>query len=133
MVINLEVSRKFVPEWNGNKSLADGEQIEITHKAPTLALVNRLIPKPSLKMIMGKDGSMDGGESEIVMDNTKIVREMVTEIRNLSISIDGKVRKIITAADLFGDDIPSVLSGLVDEVGAYLQGVLNKKDIDAKN
>lgn len=133
MVINLEVSRKFVPEWNGNKSLVAGEQIEITHKAPTLALVNRLIPKPSLKMMMGKDGQMEGGESEIIMDNTKIVREMVTEIRNLSISVDGKARKIVTAADLFGEDIPAVLSGLVDEIGAYLQGVLNKKEVDAKN
>lgn len=133
MVINLEVSRKFVPEWNGNKSLPAGEQIEVTHKAPTLALVNRLIPKPSLKMIMGREGQMEGGESEIIMDNTKIVREMVTEIRNLTLNVDGKSRKIVSAADLFAEDVPAVLSGLVDELGSYLQGVLNKKEVDAKN
>jgi hypothetical protein len=79
------------------------------------------------------DGGSEGYETEIVIDNKKIVAKMVTKIKNLTLDIDGDKLAITTGAELFGPGAPSGLSGLVDEVGAYLQGLLAKKGFDAKN
>jgi hypothetical protein len=45
----------------------------------------------------------------------------------------GKEMKITKGSELFGDSVPSVFSGLAEEIGAYLQTLLNNKDIDPKN
>jgi len=132
MVIHLSNENKFIPEWNDNAK--DANPIEITYKTPTMSLYSNLIPKPSITLKMGTDGQMDGGETEMVIDNSKIVKEMITGIKNLSFTEDGgKEVTIKDGKELFGSGVPSVFSGLVDEIGAYLQGVLNKKVVDAKN
>jgi len=130
MVLDVSVSRVYIPDWLENKK--DATPIEIHHKAPSVALLNRLVPKSVFRMTTDKDGNPSGGESEFVMDYSKVVREMVTEVRNFSLNVDGKEQAIRTAADLFGD-VPAVVSGLIDEVGQYLTALLQKKVVDPKN
>ena len=132
MVIELSLSKDFVPEWNGNMELPPGEQIVISHKAPTMQLYQSLMPKPALKMVTNLEGTITGGESEYTIDNAKLVAEMVTLIKNLEVSIDGTVTPVTTARQLL-KDAPAVVSGLVDEIGAYLQNLLSTKVVDAKN
>jgi len=132
MVIHLSNENKFIPEWNDNAK--ETNPIEITYKTPTMSLYSNLIPKPSIVLKMGTDGQMDGGETEMVIDNSKIVKDMVSDIKNLAYTEDGgKEVTLKDGKELFGSSVPSVFSGLVDEIGAYLQGVLNKKVVDAKN
>lgn len=130
MVLDVTVNRVFIPEWNNNK--LEIQKVEVGHKAPTVALFNKLIPKPVYKMSVDKDGNGAGGESEVVLDYSKIVKEMVTDIQNLSYKVDGKEVKIEKAMDLFGD-VPPALSGLIDEIGLYLSSLLQTKVVDPKN
>jgi hypothetical protein len=132
MAFQLTSTNSFIPSWNGNKE--SNTPIEIIHKAPTMALHSQLIPKTAIHMKLSPDGSYQGGEMDVVIDTTKIVKTMVSEIRNLSYSMDGgKEVHLIKGADLYGDTVPALFSGLADEIGSYLQTLLNNKDVDAKN
>lgn len=132
MVVHLSNEYKFIPTWNGNSS--EPNPIEVTFKAPTMSLYSNLIPKPNIKMKMDINGNMAGGETEMVIDNSKLVKDMVTDIKNLTYVVDGgKEVTIKDGKELFGTGVPSVFSGLVDEIGAHLQGVLNNKVVDPKN
>jgi hypothetical protein len=137
MIVKLQSKLEFIPSWNENLSLPDAEQIKIIHKAPTMELYNRLIPKPSLKLSMNEKGEMDGGETEVSVDNSRLVREMVTDVRNLAFELEGahetKKVVILKGNDFFTGNAPAEVSGLVDEIGSYLQSVLTKKVVDAKN
>ncbi len=131
MKITYNTTTEYVPNWLANK---DSENpIVIHHKTPTMKLHNELLVKPVLVIEFGKDMDMDGGRTETVIDNNKLFRAMVTKIENLTIEVDGKDRVFKTVDDVFAEDAPAVLSGLVDEVGQYLQKLLTKKDVDAKN
>ena len=131
MIISISTQTEYTPDWNDNKK--DTNPIIIEHLTPSMTLYNELIVPPSVKMNIDKDGKMDGGETEITIDNKKIVRKMVTKVRNLTIEIDGKPMEIKNGAELFGPGTPAILSGLVEEIGTYLQGILSEKRVDTKN
>jgi hypothetical protein len=132
MVVSLDLVKEFTPEWNGNK--LDSNPITVSYKAPTMPLVEKLVPKPVYMLKTKADGTSDGGEMEITLDTKKIILAMVTEIRNLEImGADGKTILIKHASDLYGENTPSVISGLCDEIGVHLQGILSKKAEDPKN
>ena len=132
MAFQLTSTNSFIPTWNGNKESLN--PIEVIHKAPTMALHSQLIPKTAIHMKLSPDGSYQGGEMDVVIDTTRIVKTMVSEIRNLSYSMDGgKEIQITKGSELYGDSIPSLFSGLADEIGSYLQTLLNNKEVDAKN
>jgi len=137
MVISINPVKEFIPEWNGNKDMPENERIRVFHKAPTMELVDKLIPKPTIVMKTGNNG-VEGGEMEIVVDNRKFVREMITSIRNLTVDVPdnngGRTTKLIlTAEELLAPSIPAVLFGLVDEIGAHLQKVLSQREVNEKN
>ena len=131
MIISITTKTEYTPEWNDN--LADANPIVVEHLTPTMALYNELIQPPTIKMKITTDGKMDGGETDLILDNKKIVRKMVTKIRNMTIEIDGKPIVVNNGADLFGPGMPPVIAGLVDELGTYLQGLLSERSINAKN
>ena len=133
MVIELSLSKDYIPEWNGNKDLPAGEQIVVSHKAPSMALYQALMPKPALKMVTNLEGQITGGETEYVIDNAKLVEAMVTGIKNLDIKVNGGSAISFTTARALLRDAPPELSGLVDEIGTYLQTTLANKVVDAKN
>jgi hypothetical protein len=131
MIINVSTTKEFIPEWNNNR--ASTNPISITHKAPTMALYNALVPRPSIKLTIDSDGKSSGGETEMTLDYTKTVKEMLLVISNLELNIDGRTVSICNAGDLLGGNTPCMLSGLVDELGAYFQMLLTTKSIDEKN
>lgn len=127
MVIEIDDVLEYTPEWRGNRD-AD-KPIVVKYKAPTMAMYEKLIPKPKLKLNISAAGDPEGGETEVVIDNTKIIKEMVTGIFNLDIKTADKEYSIKTADELFGT-APVAISGLVDEIGAHLQGILAVKAKD---
>lgn len=127
MVLEISRTQEFIPEWNGNKN--EAKPITVKYKNPTMSMYERLIPKPKLKVRIGADGKSEGAESDVIIDNTKIIKEMVTGITNFEINDGDKNYNIKTAEELFGD-APACISGLIDEIGVYLQGVLSTKAED---
>lgn len=125
-------SGKFIPAWYGNKNRDVATQIVINYKAPTVALSRRILDPPKLKMISG-EGTVNAFESELIVDYTKVIMEMVTGIENFGYVRDGKQVDIQIAADLFREGVPVEINGLIDEVGQFLQGLLQKKAVDQKN
>jgi len=131
MIIKIETSSEYTPEWNGNRT--DDTPIVIQHLTPTMALHDALVPKPSMAYKFDAEGNTLGGEVDVVVDNKKTIQKMVTGIKNLTLEIDGKKLAITNGADLFGPSVPSFLTGLTDEIGKHLQSILTKKEFDAKN
>jgi hypothetical protein len=130
MVISISQKKEYIPEWNDNKDSQD--QIVVVHRVPTMALYNELIPKPTIKMKVGKDGT-EGGETELTIDTSNLVRRMVLDIKGLVID-DGHDRiPLKTGEDLFSANAPSMLAGLTDELGRYFQEILTSRAIDTKN
>jgi hypothetical protein len=127
MVIEIDDVLEFKPTWRNN--LEADQPITVKHKAPTMSLYEKLVPKPRLKLMIDAQGDSQGGETEMVIDNTKIIKEMVTGISNLEIKTPTREYSIRTAAELFGD-VPVDIRELVDEIGTYLQGVLARKAKD---
>lgn len=129
MVLNLILENEFVPEWNENKK--DTNPIVIVFKTPTVALFNQLVPKPKIQMAVGVD-AVQGGTTEITLDNGAIVQAMVTEIKNLELKVNGTAVAIKNGKDLFGGQVPAGLQGLIDEIGVHLQGLLVDKGVNTK-
>ena len=131
MIIDVSTVKEYIPSWNNNKT--SDSPIIVKHKAPSMALYGQLVPRPSIKLSIDAEGKSSGGETEMTLDYTKIVKEMVLTIENLELNIDGKTMRLCNSGDLFGGSTPSMISGLVDELGAHFQMLLSKKDVDEKN
>ncbi len=130
MILSVDLKKEYIPEWNGNADSSD--PIKVIHKVPTMALANNLIPKPVIKMKVGKEGT-EGGETEMTIDTTKIVKEMVIEIKNLTIDYGNGVKNLKDGDDLFSEDAPAMLQGLADELGKYFQTLLTDRTVNTKN
>lgn len=129
--LDVSVNREYVPKWMNNEQ--DNNPIVIVHKAPSSFLFNTLIAKPTLKMTIDSDGNSNGGETDIQIDHSKLVKSMVVNIKNLEFDMEGKSFVVKTAGDLFGVYVPAEVNGLVDEIGNYLATLLQKKVVDVKN
>ena len=130
MVINVSLKKEFIPVWNDNRT--SDKPIKILHKAPTMALHEKLIPKPKITMKIGAEGA-SGGETEMVVDTSNLVREMVTGIENLEINMDGKTVTITSANELYGEGAPTELAELTAEIGKYFQDILTNRAVNTKN
>lgn len=126
MVISVSMKREFVPKFNGNDKVQVADQIRVEHKAPSLAMKEKLFPKVYQ---FDQNGEVTG---TFELDRVKVIREFILEIKNLyykNDDIDGNVR-IRTADDLF--KAPTDFDALVDELYNYFQDLLNKK-VEEKN
>jgi hypothetical protein len=133
MIFSTSTKTEFVPKWYNNQAEAKDDQIVIEHLTPTASLKDRLIPKAVLKWTFDAKGDASGGETEMTIDNKKIVTTMVTKIRNLVVEVDGKKIPVNDANDLYGQGMPVEISDLADEIGTYLQGLLSKSGANTKN
>jgi len=134
MKINVSLVREYIPSWRDNKS--DEEPIVVEHRAPTLTLRNKLIPQPKVVLHVDKDGRSEGAESTVTVDNWRICESMVENFRNFELEVEenGKSRTIVvqTMKELSTSNyIPSEVGGLIDELGAYFQKIL-QAGIDEK-
>lgn len=126
MILSLEKFEPFVPKWNNNE--AEEKPIKVFYKNPTMPMYERLIPKPSITVKIDAEGNSQGGESKITVDNKAIVLDMVERIENFEYPVEGgKTIAITSAKDLFAPTVPAMVSGLIDEIGSYLQVILSKK------
>jgi hypothetical protein len=116
--------RSFVPEWEGNKDLSPGDQIKISHKAPSISLKEKLFPR---KFEFTSNGE---AHMSIEVDRRKLLKELVTRIDGLVIAVEGEEKKIATVEQLFDAGIE--LDTLVEEIYTYLNELMNGK-VDEKN
>ena len=56
MVIEIDDVLEFKPEWRGNRE--SDMPITVKFKAPTMAMYEKLIPKPKLKLNISKEGEV---------------------------------------------------------------------------
>lgn len=127
MILTVSPKREFTPKWNGNDTLPATEQIKIIHRPASIALKERLFPR---EFKYGADGQVSG---VIVVDRKKIIDAFVIELVNIAYKFDDakeSLKKVKTVADLF--DAPPEFDGLIDEMYAYFQELLNTK-VDEKN
>ena len=136
VAVSTNLTREFIPEWNGNKELSEVEQIKIYYKAPSISIKEDLSPM-KFDLIPSKDKYDEKGnplmeqKMTYVLDRTKIINKLVTGIVGLSIEADGKEVQIKTASQLLSAGVE--LDELVSEIFAHLQSVLNSKVVDEKN
>jgi hypothetical protein len=133
MIISIAQKTSFVPKSFGNDMEPESTQIVVEHLAPTMNLKDQLVPKATMKWKIDPQGNSEGGETDMVIDNAKIVKKMVTGIKNLTIDIDGKTLNITKGDELYGPGVPVEISQLADEIGVYLQSQLTKTGVDIKN
>lgn len=135
MVVKVSTQREYIPEWNNNKN--DPNPIRVIHKAPDITLRELLIPKPTIVMKTGQDG-VEGGEMEVVIDHSKVVKAMTISIQNLTIEMTDEngvptPRVIINADELMAKGVPAAFYGLVEELGNYYQKILQQREVNEKN
>lgn len=126
MVITVSKIKTFVPEFNGNKEQNKEDQISVTIKNPTVAMRDRLIPRPQTKGHASSNGVTDGIDVIIVEpDKKRILTEMVTSIENCAYNDGGVDRAINNVNELL--NAPAEFNGLLDEIFDFCQKELQKK------
>ena len=136
VAVSTNLTREFIPEWNGNRELSEVEQIKFYYKAPAISIKADLSPMkcdlvPSKYKYDEKRNPLMEQKMTYVLDRTKIINKLVTGIVGLSIEADGKEVQIKTASQLLSAGVE--LDELVSELFAHLQSVLNNKVVDEKN
>jgi len=110
MKIRATLDEKYVPKWNGNRDLPEGEQIAVEIRWPTIA------QREALKgyKINPKDEDV-----RVVFETDKILRNHVGKIDGLEIELNGKPVRVTSGADLATTSVLP-LSGLIDELKALI-------------
>jgi len=124
MMISISTKREFIPEFNDNLKLPVAEQLKIGHRAPTVAIKEKLFPR---KFEFGADGQITGS---FEVDRKKIIQELTTDFSNCAYESDGDVKKISTVEQLF--KAPVEFDPLIEELYNYYNTLLNSK-VNEKN
>lgn len=85
MIVNLKQFDRIIPEWNDNKKQKAENQITVKIKF--------------LNTLEYEDLFITDGE-DVKFDSKKHFIESIVEIKNLSVVIDGKEKKIKTGEDI---------------------------------
>jgi len=110
VVKSVLVSKRFTPKWNGNMDLPVHER---------MVIVFHRIPGASEKQTY-KDIKFDGrGGIQFAYNDFNLVSGFVKEVENLSLEIDGEVKKIENGLDL-ANSVSSELPELFTEIRDYL-------------
>lgn len=124
MVIQVSKTKNYIPEFNGNKDLPSNEQIVVVLKNPTVAMREKLIPRPQMKG-RSTNGMSDGIEFEFQSPNKKqVLQEMVNTISGCACEENGVEKNICNVNDLL--NAPAEFNGLVDELFDVCQKELQK-------
>jgi hypothetical protein len=119
MTISISTKREFIPEFNGNRKAPASDQIKFVHKAPTVAIKEKLFPR---KFEFGANGEVSG---TFEIDRRKLISELTTDIINLVYESDGEEKKLTTVEQLF--KAPIEFDPLVEELYTYYNGILNNR------
>lgn len=116
MIIEAKNSDVFIPTFNDNKEQPVDEQIKVHHRY--------FLPSERKKYIYTEPIVVDVGTGEVdgkvkyVQDEQGIAKALITKIENLTISIDGKEKKVQTVKEMY--ETPGVPQALVTEIELYL-------------
>lgn len=119
MNISVSTKREFIPEFNGNRKLTGSDQLKVTHRAPTIAIKERLFPR---KFVYGANGEITG---TFEIDRKRIISELTIDFVNFDYSLDGEDKKITTVEQLF--KAPVEFDPLIEELYTYYNNILNVK------
>ena len=123
MVIEVDDKRTFVPEWNGNRDLADG-QIKIAHRFLKPGERKKYMYSKPLKI--NAEGKIDG--VEYVQDERGVCEALILSIEGLELKTGDKTVKVTTGAELY--NTPGVPQALVAEIEMYMIGATPEVDRD---
>lgn len=124
MIVSISTKREYIPEFNGNRKLQVTEQMKVVHRAPTVAIKEKLFPR---KFAFGADGQITG---TFEVDRKKIIQELTESFSNIQYEMDGEEKKIATVEQLF--KAPVEFDPLIEELYNYYNSVLNGK-VNEKN
>lgn len=125
MVIQVSKTKTYIPEFNGNQDLAQTDQISVVIKNPSVAMREKLIPRPQTKGHASTSGQTDGVEIILLQpDKKRILQEMVQSIQNCAYEENGVEKAINNAIELL--NAPAEFNGLVDELFEECQKELQK-------
>jgi hypothetical protein len=117
MTISVSTKREFIPEFNGNRKLSTTEQLKIVHRAPTVAIKEKLFPR---KFAFGANGEITGS---FEIDRKRIISELTIDFVNFEYELDGEDKKITTVEQLF--KAPVEFDPLIEELYTYYNNLLN--------
>ena len=129
--ITTSVQDVFIPEWDGNKDAPLGEQIQITYKAVTVAMKEKLFPR-EFDYKQANTGSQDMLTSMVIkVDRKKVIAEMTVAIKNCAYeTAEGEIKKVATVEQLFATPID--FDPLIEELYTFYQSLLTQK-VNEKN
>ena len=119
MIISVSTKREFTPEFNGNRKLPANEQMKIIHRAPTVAIKEKLFPR---KFEFDGKGEVSGS---FEVDRKKIIGELTIDLLNIEYESDDEKKKVTTVTQLFG--APVEFDPLIEELYNYYNSILNAR------
>ena len=123
MKVKATLEDRYIPKWNRNRELPEGEQVVVEIRWPTTTQREAL---KSYK-ISPKDEDV-----KVVFDTARILRDHVGAISNLEVELNGKPVLIKSGSDL-ADTRALVLERLIDELKAYICSEDGLEDETEKN
>lgn len=126
MIVRIQKTADFIPEWNGNQN--DANPIKVTYRFPSTEERDRWI-KWSNPVLESTQAGQSLSKIERIIDRKGMFLGLVTGIANL-VSDDGsgKEKAILTAREVLDC---SGLNDLYDEIVAHL--IATTQQIDLKN
>ena len=129
MIVTLRRSDTFIPAWNGNRELPEGDQVKFHHKFLGSSDRKQFVYTKPIKFTQGGDEAANQvGELEIITNGQGIALKTVTEIEGLTVSIEDGGEVAITKVDEF---YKYSLTALASELEAYM--VECSSVVDSKN
>lgn len=125
MEIKINTVEEYIPEWNDNRS--EEKPMKVIHRIPTWKLRSNLLPNPKITMKISPNGEAQGGETIVEMNNEKVIRGMTKSFVDFTLNVNGNIYEIKTVEDLFNESTPTIIGGLVDELGSYYQRILSQR------
>ena len=126
MIVSIERTLTYRPDWGGNFQLPEGEQITVTIRAPTVEERRRHV---SADVSLQEDAAAAGTyrpRVEMRLDLTSLIRRHVTNITGLTVRDEmGRERQVDSAESLLQQ--PG-LHDLEQEIGTYIAGLVGRPE-----
>ncbi|MDR0503497.1 MAG: hypothetical protein LBH16_09285 [Treponema sp.] len=133
MINIISREKTYIPKFGGNRDLPSSEQIQVTYKAATIELKNKIVAKPVAIGDFDEAGRSRGMKVELKVDDDAYIRNMLIKISGAGFQEEGgkDVTYIRDSADLL--KAPICYEPLLNELVDLFKEELNTVAIDEKN